>query len=43
MLQEHFDSLMLILIEQKMESKINIGELIDGIKTFVPIKRRLQL
>ncbi|KAL4112114.1 hypothetical protein QTP88_015962 [Uroleucon formosanum] len=43
MSQERLDSLMLIFIEQKMASEINIEEVIDEFKTCVPIKRRLEL
>jgi len=34
---------MLIFVEQKMASEINIEEVIDEFKTLVPIKRRLEL
>ena len=43
MLQERLDSLMLIFIEQKMASEINIEDVIDEFKACVPIKRRLEL
>jgi hypothetical protein len=43
MLQERLDSLMLIFIEQKMASEINIEDVIDEFKACVPIKRKLEL
>jgi len=43
MLQERLDSLMLIFIEQKMASEINIEDVIDEFKACVSIKRRLEL
>lgn len=38
MLQERFDSFMLQFIEQKIASEINMEEVINEFKTFVPKK-----
>lgn len=43
MLQERFNSLMLIFIKQNMASETNIEGVINEFKTFVPIKRRRDL